>query len=149
MFFSTLPVMEFFKEYNIPNMRVYLSLLFICLAFALQAQGTITVEAQPNIEAMMQRYTEINRGQQYVDGWRIQLVATTDRQKVEREKQRFQDLHPGVAVDWTHVAPYYRLRAGAFITKLEATQMMYRLKRDYSSAYPVKDKRIQPSEVAN
>ena len=131
------------------KMRIYLSLLLVCFAFAVQAQGTITVEAQPNIEAMMQRYAEINRGQQFVDGWRIQLVATTDRQKVEREKQRFQNLYPDVAVDWTHVAPYYRLRAGAFITKLEATQMMYRLKRDYSSAYPVKDKRIQPFEVAN
>lgn len=130
-------------------MKIYISLLLLCCAFALQAQGTITVEAQPNIDEMMQRYTEINRSQQFIDGWRIQLVATTDRQKVEREKQRFQNLYPDITIDWTHVAPYYRLRAGAFVTKLEATQMMYLLKQDYASAYPVKDKNIQPFEVAN
>lgn len=130
-------------------MKIYRILFLLFVSFTAQAQGTITVEAQPKIDEMLQRWSEINRAQQSVDGWRIQLVATTDRQKVEREKSRFERLYPGVPVDWTMVAPYYRLRAGAFITKLEATQMMYRLKKDYSSAYPVKDKNIKPFEVIN
>lgn len=131
-------------------MRYLFTLTTVLLvAFTLQAQGTINVEAQPKVEEMLQRWTEINKSKQFIDGYRIQLVATTDRQKVEREKQKFQGLYPGVFVDWTHVAPYYRLRAGAYSTKLEAAQMLYRLKRDYKAAYAVKDNRIQPFEILN
>ncbi len=131
-------------------MKKYIAVFALLIACqAAQAQGIINVEAQPKIDEMLQRYGEINRSRQFIDGWRIQLAATTDRQKVEREKQKFMQMYPDIPVDWTHVAPYYRLRAGAFLNKLEATQMLYRMKKDYSTAYPVKDNKIQPFEVIN
>lgn len=130
-------------------MKLYISLLLVFFSISIQAQGVVNIDAQPKIEEMMQRYTEINRSRQFVEGWRIQLIATTDRQKVEREKIKFQNLYPNIFVDWTQVAPYYRLRAGAYATKLEATQMLYRLKIDYPTAYPAKDNKIQPFELVN
>lgn len=131
------------------KVRLYIIIVLLCGFASLQAQGEINISAEGSIDQMMERWSQINRSKQYLDGYRIQLVATTDRQKVEREKQRFENLYPGVFVDWTHVVPYYRLRAGAFVTKLEATQMLYKIKQDYNSAYMVKDNQIQPHEVLN
>lgn len=122
---------------------------FLCLTMTINAQGNIQISGNPVVEDMMARYSEINKSKQFVDGWRIQLLASTDRQKVENAKQRFNNLYPNIQADWTHSAPYYRLRAGAFSSKLEANRVLYIIKRDYPSAYPAKDNRIQVFELLN
>jgi len=94
----------------------------------------------------MNRYIDINRTTTGVEGWRIQLVATTDRRKMEQDRQTFMQNYPDISVDWTHEKPYYRLRAGAFRTKLEALRTIQKLKRDYPSAFPAKDNQILPKE---
>lgn len=113
----------------------------------LQAQSNIMVDEEPTISSMMSRMVEINRYKETVEGWRIQILATTDRRKMEDARQKFQSRYPNISVDWTHTKPYYKLRAGAFASKLEATRLLYQLKRDYPSAYPAKDTNIRPSEL--
>ena len=127
-------------------LSIICSLCFLTFA---KAQGNIQVSGNPTIEEMMSRYTEINKSKQFVDGWRIQLLASTDRQKVENAKRRFNNLYPNIQADWTHSAPYYRLRAGAFTSKLEANRVLYIIKQDYPSAYPAKDNQIQIFELLN
>lgn len=112
-----------------------------------QAQN-ITISEQAAISQMMQRFVEINKARVAVEGWRIQLLATTDRTKLDSALRNFQSRYPNIAVDWVHQRPYYKLRAGAFATKLEATRVLYSLKRDYPSAYPAQDKNIRPQELA-
>lgn len=111
------------------------------------AQGTVSLNASTAIENMMAQYVENNKAVEMMDGWRIQLLATTDRQKVESAKQRFQVLYPNIFVDWTHASPFYKLRAGAFATKKEAIRMLYVLRRDYPNAYTARDNTIRPSEL--
>ena len=96
---------------------------------------------------MMDRFTEINKSKTFIEGWRIQLLATSDRQRVESAKLKFQSLYPNIFADWKHSAPYYKLRAGAYASKLEAIRMLYVLKRDYPTAYPAKDNSIRPAEL--
>ena len=123
---------------------------FLCLAFLSTislAQGTINVNEEKEITALMDQFEQINRNTYTVDGWRIQLLATSDRSKVENAKRRFQTLYPNIYVDWTHSKPYYKLRAGAFASKLEATRMLSILKKDYPTAYPAKDNTIRPIDL--
>ncbi|MFK8102927.1 MAG: SPOR domain-containing protein [Saprospiraceae bacterium] len=91
------------------------------------------------ISRMMDRRVQINRSNPRVSGWRIQLLATTDRSKVEKEKRSFMRKYPATFIDWTHSKPYYKLRVGAFQSKLEASRLLYQIRRDYPSAYPAKD----------
>jgi hypothetical protein len=49
-------------------------------------------------------------------------------------------------LDWVHASPWYRLRAGAYATKLDATRMLNTLKIYYPDAYLAKDK-IKPEEL--
>lgn len=123
-----------------------LLLAFFCWGGLATAQNII-VEADEPIEQMMDRYVELNKARPTIPGWRIQIMATPDRQKLEAVKQSFQYKYPTISVDWVHVAPYYKLRAGAFSTKLEALRLKYILEQDYPGIYLVKDDAITPREL--
>ncbi|RMG85536.1 MAG: SPOR domain-containing protein [Bacteroidetes bacterium] len=119
----------------------------LSLSGFLKAQDAIKITGDPLIFQMMDRFVELNRAQAFIEGWRIQILATSDRQRVETAKLEFQSLYPNIPVDWIHSAPYYKLRAGAYASKLDAIRMLYILKKDYPTAYPVKDSKIRPDEL--
>jgi SPOR domain len=138
----------FFKVKTIV-MRIYTSLI-VLLALsipAVYAQKNIKVEEEYNISRMMTRFVEINRTQTTTSGWRIQLVATTDRRKMEETKESFMRNYPGISIDWEHAKPYYRLRAGAFKTKLEAIRVLEGLKKEYPSAFPAQVDNIELKDL--
>lgn len=108
----------------------------------------IVLKETPPIGSMMDRFAAINAETSEIEGWRIQLLATTDRQKLEDELKRFKMLYPGISVDWSHSKPYYKLRAGAYISRLDTYHMLYVIKEDYPGAYPAKDK-LKPAELLN
>lgn len=111
-----------------------LFLFFISTAFT-----QIQVKEDFPINAMMKQYAETNKSTEKLDGWRIQIIARTDRNDIEQAKNEFINDFPGVSVDWTHSKPYYRLRAGAFLTKIDAIRMIQRVSKKYPGAFPVKD----------
>ena len=129
-------------------------MLRFCFVFILLGLLHTTAEAQinlresGNIGAMFDRFVQLNRATATVPGWRIQLLATTDRSKMESARQRFQSRYPNITVDWEDARPYYKLRAGAFATKLEAIRLLKILERDYPTAYPAMDKSITPAQLA-
>lgn len=125
-------------------------IISLLLFFTIYAEAqNIRVTEDPPIDEMMEKFVAINRSRTFVDGWRIQILATTDRQRLESARQRFQYRYPNIAIDWVHSNPHYKLRAGAFSTKLEALRLKYILERDYSGIYLVKDDKIRPSELLN
>lgn len=109
---------------------------------------SILVNETPNISQLVDKHIQLNRATPTVDGWRIQLFATTDRSKLEGARGTFINRYPNIPVDWVHASPWYRLRAGAFATKLDATRMLNSLKIYYPDAYLAKDK-IKTSELLN
>ncbi len=126
-------------------------ILPICLLFAfsivMQAQGNVTEKVDPAVASLMKRYVDSNRSTKTISGWRIQIMATTDRQRVEDALQKFQSLYPNINADWIQSKPYYKLRAGAYASKRDAIAAQYLLKSDYPTAYPVQDNEIKPEEL--
>ena len=106
----------------------------------------ISVAEEFPIEDMMKKYTVDNTAETVLAGYRIQLLATTDRQKVERSMNKFKVLFPSINVDWEHNKPYYKLRAGAYRTRLDAIRALKTFKKDYPGAYTAKA-RINKSEL--
>ena len=113
-----------------------------------QAQST-EYNVDPRVSDMMSRLVQVNKGKNTVEGWRIQILATNDRQKLETARQTLQYRYPNIPVDWVHNRPWYQLRAGAFTTKLEALRLKYILSQDYTGIYPVKAENIRPEELIN
>lgn len=128
--------------------KIFLAMLALaCCCISLQAQGNITEKVEPAVASLMKRYVDINKSTKTISGWRIQILATTDRQKVEDALNKFNSLYPNISADWIQSKPYYKLRAGAYTSKRDAIAAQYLLKMDYPTAYPVQDNEIKPEEL--
>ena len=128
-------------------MKTLIFAIVFLFGFALGVNGQgVVVDEDTNVTLLMQKFITKNNSVDKIDGWRIQLVATTDRGKVEHEMIRFRSLFPNIQVNWIHSQPYYKLRAGAFLTKLDAIKLLYVVKSEYPGAYPTKAK-ISPQEL--
>lgn len=133
-------------------MKNILSTLFIgvlSIVFAVQtkAQG-ISINEDPTITRMMEAYVNNNKATQVIEGFRIQLAATTDRAKMDGTVAAFKAKYPDVFVEWSHAKPYYKVKAGAFTSKANAERYLKTLKLDYPDAYIVAEK-VKATELTN
>lgn len=128
------------------NILPYLTLVFLLGTSSVFSQS-ITIEEDPAITQMVEKFIANNKARTSVEGWRLQILATTDRQKLEQVMETFNYLYPNIPTNWVHNRPYYKLRAGAFQTKLEALRLKYLLQEEYPGSYPVKDQDIKPADL--
>ncbi len=110
-------------------------------------QAQVIIEPNPEIDQMLERYIEVNKAENTVKGYRIQVYATTDRQQFDSFKRSFEFRYPNIPTSWEHSKPYYKLRAGAFASKGDATRMLYVLKKEYPQAYLAIDNNMRAAEI--
>jgi SPOR domain len=138
-------------------MRLLFLLICVVSLNVVSANAQITVNEEPNISRMMAVYAGGIKpttnvpipdapNVRTIDGFRIQLMATTDRRKVDEALAQFGGRYPGVFSTWSQAAPYYRVRIGGFAARTEATNYLNRIKKDYPDAYIVPDK-VKTSEI--
>ena len=120
--------------------------LIIGWAINSNAQNVV-VNASDKVKLLMDRYGAENRMSEFVDGWRIQIVSSTDRRKIEEVKSNFIQKFPSIPIKMEHTPPYYKIKAGAFPTKLEAMGLLNVIKGEVPGAYPTKDNKIRSSEM--
>lgn len=116
-----------------------------CCAGVATAQN-VRVNEDPAVERLVAAWTAANRSRGAIDGWRLQVMATTDRRQVEEAELRFKTLYPDVPAGWVHEKPYYKLRVGAFRNRQEAQAFASRLHTDFPGAYPARDPAIPPRD---
>lgn len=125
----------------------YIVLFFFYLSFgSLSAQGNVNVSTSLEIEQMMEKFTSTNRAENSIKGWRIQIITTDNRRKMEAARGKFASLYPDVDVKWNHVAPYYRVKVGAYENKQQLMGFLLELKNDFPGVIPVMDN-IKKSEL--
>jgi len=122
-------------------------LVLILGSFALVGKAQINFSEDFLIERMMSRYVQINRANTTVSGYRINVMSSNDRRKIEAAYSSFNGRFPEYPCEWVHVKPYYILKAGAFLTRLEAEAAVKRIKRYYRSALPTNDSHIPIQEI--
>ncbi len=128
-------------------MRILIAALFLFLSLASSQAQNITLNASSEVKILMNRYGAENRMSEFVDGWRIQIVSSTDRRKIDEMRKSFIQKFPNIPIKMEHTPPYYKIRAGAFVTKLDAMGLLYTIKQEVPGAYPTKDNKISPSEM--
>ena len=126
--------------------KIFSFVVFLALSYSVFAQN-ITVTESSDVQILMDRYTADNRMSEYVDGWRIQVLSSTDRRKIEEMKTSFTQKFPNIPIISQHTPPYYKIKVGAFQTKLEAMGLLYKIKQEVPGAYPTKDNKIRPAEM--
>ncbi len=128
--------------------RYIVMLLVVGLTYEGQAQHTI--DEDPLVRQMMERFAERNKSRETVKAWRIQTAALSDRRSMENEKIRFENLFPHLRLEWIHDNPYYilKIRDAAYRDKVDALYLLHRIKRRYPSAILVLDD-VKPEDLLN
>lgn len=109
-------------------------------------QSTVTYE-DPAITSLMQKYKAQNAAKTTVKGFRIQVSSTTDRAKIQRQAALFANYFPHLDANWINEKPYYKLKVGAYETKLECTYELKQIQEHFPGAYMVVDNQIPIGEV--
>lgn len=129
-----------------PEKYIFIPLLLFVFHFSAQGQG-IHIYEEPQVSDMLSRHIEANKSKGAIEGWRIQILSSSDRARVEREKSKFRATFPQYPVDWVHIKPNYKLQAAAFASKLDALEALNRIKSVFPSAYVVKVRDLNPREI--
>lgn len=127
---------------NTLNVKMYtVKLLMICFSFLLLdfCQAQIRIQEEAGVATMMNDYLSLNRQSSTVKAWRIQIITTPDRRKMEQARGKFAGVYPHLESYWTHENPYYKVKVGAFETKEDLQNFLLELKKDFPSAIPVQD----------
>jgi hypothetical protein len=126
---------------------IKIALSLFCLFFV--CQTTIAQEVQlnetPEVAELYKTWTNQNRSMPHIEGWRVQIMASTDRTQIEAGRVRFRNAYPEVPVEMIHEKPYYKLKVGAFKSRLEALAFITNLS-EFAGAYPAKDSQIHPRD---
>lgn len=121
------------------------STLFTALFFSAAQAQEIQINEAPAVAQLCRNWVNSNRSAPRVEGWRAQILSTTDRQQADEARNRFRLAYPEVPAEWVHEKPYYKLRAGAFRSRLEAVAFIAQM-IDFPGAYPAKDTGIHPRD---
>ena len=121
--------------------HIFLFVLLYSTLDSFSLQGQIIIESE-EVSALIKRYALSNKQSDYINGWRIQIIATTDRLALENTKIKFQQSYPDIPLQVIHNRPYYHLRVGAFFDKKEAVLTKYFFRKTYPGAMEIIDNKL-------
>jgi hypothetical protein len=130
--------------------KILTSLIFFCLiqVSGINAQN-IQIHEDPQIRELMDKYVQWELKETKISGWRIQIINTDDRRKMEKALSDFRYKYPEVKYsNWKQVSPYYKVIIGAYESKLDVLAFLQDIKNDFPSAIPVIEK-IDEREFLN
>lgn len=116
------------------------------MIFCLQDLQAQNIVEEPLITQMMRSYADYHKNHTEMRGWRVQLVATTDKRQVESARAKFRQTYPEYDVLYTHVPPFFHLKTGAFLKKQDALPFLEKMKDTYPGAFLVADQ-LEVSEL--
>jgi hypothetical protein len=126
-------------------MKYLIAIVFLCCVYS-QSIAQVTFVEDSAVTSLMNRFKSHHSEQLTIKAWRIQVVTTTDRRKMEEDIARLSTNYPELKYFWKHASPYYQLKVGAFEEKKDLQNLLLTLKRDFPSAIPVMDE-IEKSEL--
>jgi len=111
------------------------AILLVAITYSVDAQVNVVEDDQ--VAQMLRNYQSNERAETTIKGYRIQIITTPDRRKMESVRAKFTSMYPDVRMEWNHVSPYYLVSVGAYETKMDLMDFMIDLKKDFRDAIPV------------
>lgn len=108
--------------------------------------GFVNVIVNSDIETLVSKRRFVNEKSPYIDGWRIQILQSTDKTRVMQQKVAFTTEYPELPIYFDYVQPYFKLRAGNYANRYEAYSKFKQIREDFDRAFLVRD-RIRLDEL--
>ncbi len=115
-----------------------------------QQDGILHVTEEYSVRQLLDHRKALNfQKDRKLKVWSVQLLLSRDKylatKKIIEVKKRTKNLTS--KVDWFYQAPYYRIYAGAFYTKLEAVTLLNHLVDAFPDAIVFKNTEAKPSDM--
>lgn len=118
-------------------MRNFFVLVFFMLTYSLSAQ-TIEFSMDNDCRTRVDEYNAALQTETQIKVYRIQYAVLADRMAMETEMKKFSRLF-SLFTDWYQKGPYYYLKAGAYLSRLDAFSDMLAISKYYPGAIYVVD----------
>ncbi len=125
----------------------------VCLVFAKAQQSDsnlehIQVMKDSRIDSLLQKNKEMNEviylnTLKNMQGYRLQVITTNNRNKAIEVKTRLLTDFPGVKTYLIYHAPYFKIQMGNFREREDAEQLMNRVKQIYPNGVFIVPSRIE------
>lgn len=123
-----------------------IALIIICSTSWLTGFTQSVIHEEPAVSRTMDMFVAQAQTLEFIDGWRIQLINTDDRRRMESARSKFGAQFPYIKMTWEHVQPYYQIKVGAYRNKMALEGFLRELKAEFPRAIPVRD-RINKAEL--
>lgn len=113
---------------------------FLCACLFIWCAGNAQeIVETPEISRMMEEFIKFNKEHQTLKGWRIQVLATTERRLMERTRAKFERMYSDYTLEFEHNNPYYLLKTGSYMNRNDALPLLHKLQRDFPGAFLVNE----------
>jgi hypothetical protein len=120
-------------------LRIIILLTLLPLA-DVSAQNRVKLISDPKLDSLVSKNIEINKSQQTIDGYRIQLFSGSERNNANALRTRFKTDYPDENVYLIYQQPYFKLRVGDYRNLIEAQEMYLQLQKTFDQLLIVPDK---------
>ena len=104
------------------------------------AEGKSQMIEQAGVTDLMERWRVFNiSNNKVVRGFRVQILATTDRRQMETVQREYERKYPDYPIHFAHNEPYWYLKTGAFLSNQKARAFMKEMGKEYPSSIVVSD----------
>lgn len=119
------------------EMKAFFTLLILCFSLTTWSQGTVRINYGSDIQGMKQKFISHNKSQETVKAWRIQIITTDDRRRMENTMAKFSSMYPDINLEWKHIPPYYKVKVGAYENKMKLMPFLLELKPNFPGVIPI------------
>ncbi|MCH2022001.1 MAG: sporulation protein [Saprospiraceae bacterium] len=115
-----------------------------------QDEGILHINETISIRELLDHRKSLNfQRDRKLKVWSVQLLLSRDKylatKKVSEIKKRLK--YVTSKIDWFYEAPYYRIYAGGFYTKLDAITLLNQVLESYPNAIVFKNTEAKPSDM--
>ena len=121
-------------------MKKIMFLLFIPVMLFAQEPANTSIKYHDRISELMDMYKAYNKKYDKVDGFRIQIMFSNDKQEAYSNKVKLYKEFPSANCYLDYEQPYYKLKMGDYKDRFEANYVLQKVLPIYSGAFIVKDK---------
>src|SRR6266700_4464748 len=128
--------------------KALLGIIMVCIGLDLSAQtdtNAIVVHKDPRLDLLVKKQVEFNEittrdARRYVQGYRILVINTNDRNKALSAKTKIYKEFPELKAYLSYQAPFFKLKVGNYKERKEADDFLTEIQRIFpSGVYVVRD----------
>jgi hypothetical protein len=114
--------------------------LMLLLSQIALAQNEKNISTPITLDSLVYKNIQKHKAEQTLDGFRVQLFSSADRNSVNALRTKFKTEFPEVPAYLIYQQPYFKLRVGDFRNQIEAQLFYLELQKNYGQLLIVPDK---------